>query len=72
MAEAGVAEGVATAEAEGSGISTVEGANAGLTDSVVETAVNGDRAGWLPIDDGNRRRGGTVNIGDGLPGTPHG
>ena len=33
---------------------------------MVETAVNGDRGGWLPIDDGDRRRGVTVNIEDGL------
>ena len=60
--EAGVVESGVTAEVERGWISAVEGADAGVADPVVETAVNGDRGGWLLIDDGDRRRGGTVDI----------
>ena len=44
----------------------MEGVDACLADSVVETAINGDWGRRLPVDNGDRRRGGTVNIGDGL------
>ena len=53
---------VGVSEAEAGWISAVEGADAGLADPVVETSVRGDRGGWLSIDDGDRRRGGTIDI----------
>ena len=64
--EAGAEEGGTTVEAERRGASTVERVDACLADSVVETAINGDRGGRLLVDDGDRRRGGTFNVGDGL------
>ena len=60
--EVGVSEAEAGVEVGAAGISAVEGADAGLAESVVETAIRGDRGGWLLIDDGQRRRGGTVDI----------
>ena len=44
----------------------MEGADTGLSGTVLDAAVNGDWGRGLTFDEHDRRRGGTVDVGDGL------
>ena len=44
----------------------MEGADASLSGTLLDAAVNGDRGGGLTFDERDRRRGGTVDVRDGL------
>ena len=44
----------------------MEGADAGLTGTLLNMVVDGDRSGGLAVADGDRRRGSMVDIKDGL------
>ena len=57
---------VVTKEAVEEEASAVRGTDAGLTGTVVETVVDGDWGGGLAVDNRDRRRGGTVDVQDGL------